>query len=142
MRRTLEQLKAARIASAVVLLALSTTALTLSGCAVAPIITAMATQEGIASYYSNDFQGRKTSNGEIFDNSKLTAAHRTYPFGTIVKVTNLTTNAQVEVRINDRGPVKQERVIDLSFAAAKAIGIDRTGLGRVRIEVLKWGNRA
>jgi rare lipoprotein A len=99
----------------------------------------MATQEGIASYYSNDFQGRTTSDGEIFDNSKLTAAHRTYPFGTIVKVTNLATDAEVTVRINDRGPVKQERVIDLSFAAAKAIGIDRAGLGKVRLEVVKWG---
>jgi rare lipoprotein A len=111
----------------------------LSGCAVRPIITAMATQEGIASYYSNDFQGRRTANGETFDNSKFTAAHRTYPFGTLVRVTNLATEAAVEVRINDRGPVKQERVIDLTLAAAKAIGIDRAGLGRVRIDVVEWG---
>ncbi len=134
MKATFNQRKAAGLASAVALLALF-----MSGCAVAPIITAMSAQEGLASYYSNDFQGRKTSDGEIFDNSKLTAAHRTYPFGTIVKVTNLTTNAEVEVRINDRGPVKQERVIDLSFAAAKAIGIDRAGLGKVRLDVVKWG---
>jgi rare lipoprotein A len=101
----------------------------------------MATQEGLASYYSQDFQGRKTADGETFDNSKLTAAHRTYPFGTIVRVTNLTTDAAVEVRINDRGPVKQERVIDLTLAAAKAIGIDRAGLGRVRLDVVEWGKR-
>lgn len=116
-------------------------ALALSGCAVRPLITAMGTQEGIASYYSNDFQGRKTADGEIFDNSKLTAAHRSYPFGTLVRVTNIATEATVEVRINDRGPVKQERVIDLTLAAAKAIGIDRAGLGRVRLEVVEWGNQ-
>jgi rare lipoprotein A len=94
---------------------------------------------GIASYYSNDFQGRKTSSGEIFDNSKLTAAHRRLPFGTIVRVTNLETAASVLVRINDRGPVKQERVIDLTLAAARAIGIERAGLGRVRVEVVELG---
>jgi rare lipoprotein A len=130
------QIRGAGISAAVVLLASA-----INGCAIAPMMSAMGTQEGIASYYSNEFQGCKTSNGEIFDNSKLTAAHRTYPFGTIVKVTNLSTNAQVEVRINDRGPVKQERVIDLSFAAAKAIGIDRSGLGKVRLEVVQWGSR-
>ena len=134
MKATLKQLRAAGFASAIVL-----AAGLLNSCSVAPVLTALGTQEGIASYYSNDFQGRKTSNGEIFDNSKYTAAHRVYPFGTIVKVTNLATNAEVEVRINDRGPVKQERVIDLSFAAAKAIGIDRSGLGKVRLHVVKWG---
>ncbi len=122
-------------------MAIAATALsvTLNSCSVKPVITAAATQQGLASYYSNDFQGRKTSNGEIFDNRKLTAAHRSYPFGTIVRVTNLATDAAVTVRINDRGPVKPERVIDLTFAAAKAIGIDRQGLGRVRLEVIEWG---
>ena len=138
MKDTLKQPRAAVLASAIVASMLLLASL-LSGCAVAPMLTAMSTQEGIASYYSQEFQGCTTSNGEIFDNSKLTAAHRQYPFGTIVKVTNLKTNAQVEVRINDRGPVKQERVIDLSFAAAKVIGIDHAGLGRVRLEVVKWG---
>ncbi len=136
MKASIMQIRGAGISAAVVLLALA-----FSGCAMAPMMSAMGTQEGIASYYSNEFQGCKTSNGEIFDNSKFTAAHRTYPFGTIVKVTNLSTNAQVEVRINDRGPVKQERVIDLSYAAAKAIGIDRSGLGKVRLEVVQWGSR-
>jgi rare lipoprotein A len=134
MKATLKQLRAVGFASAMVLLASFS-----SGCAVGPVITAMATQQGIASYYSQEFQGCTTSNGEIFDNSKLTAAHRTYPFGTIVRVTNLKTNAVVEVRINDRGPVKKERVIDLSFAAAQAIGIDHSGLGQVRLDVVKWG---
>ena len=109
------------------------------GCAVKPALTSKTTQEGLASYYSNDFDGRKTSSGEIFDNSKLTAAHRTYPFGTIVQVTNLETNVKVTVRINDRGPVKPERVIDLTYAAARVIGIDRAGLGRVRLDVVEWG---
>jgi rare lipoprotein A len=120
-------------------LAVTAIALLASGCAAPRVTSEPATETGIASYYSNDFQGRKTSDGEIFDNSKFTAAHRTYPFGTVVKVTNLATDATVEVRINDRGPVKKERVIDLSFAAAKAIGIDRMGLGRVRIDVVTWG---
>jgi rare lipoprotein A len=112
-----------------------------SGCGVRPMITALATQEGLASYYSNDFVGRKTSNGEIFDNMKFTAAHRTFPFGTKVQVTNLATAVKITVRINDRGPVKPERVIDLSLAAARAIGIERAGLGRVRIDVLEWGKK-
>ena len=109
-----------------------------SSCAPWPITTA-GTEEGIASYYSNDFNGRRTADGELFDNSKLTAAHRTYPFGTVVRVTNLATNASVEVRINDRGPVKRERVIDLTQAAARAIGIVQAGLGRVKLEVVEWG---
>jgi len=131
-------LVARRLATSVAIIAL---AAVVSSCAVRPIITAMGTEEGIASYYSNDFQGRKTSSGEIFDNSKLTAAHRRFPFGTVVRVTNLETYASVEVRINDRGPVKQERVIDLTLAAARAIGIERAGLGRVRVEVVEWGKR-
>jgi rare lipoprotein A len=127
---------ARRLATAVAIMAL---AAIVSSCAVRPAITGMGTEVGIASYYSNDFQGRKTSSGEIFDNSKLTAAHRRLPFGTIVRVTNLETAASVLVRINDRGPVKQERVIDLTLAAAKAIGIERAGLGRVRVEVIELG---
>ncbi len=111
----------------------------LGSCSLKPLATAAASQQGLASYYSNDFQGRKTSNGEIFDNSKLTAAHRSYPFGTIVRVTNLQTEANVTVRINDRGPVKPERIIDLTLAAAKTIGIARQGLGRVRLDVVEWG---
>jgi len=113
----------------------------ISGCAVRPNVTAKASEVGIASYYSNDFDGRKTADGEIFDNSKFTAAHRTYPFGTVVKVTNLATDATVVVRINDRGPFTQSRLIDLTAAAAKAIGIMRAGLGRVRIDVVEWGNK-
>jgi rare lipoprotein A len=129
---------AKRLATSVAIMAL---AAVVSSCAVRPVLNALGTETGIASYYSSDFDGRKTSSGEIFDNSKLTAAHRRFPFGTVVRVTNLETAASVEVRINDRGPVKQERVIDLTLAAARAIGIERAGLGRVRVDVVEWGKR-
>ena len=108
------------------------------GCS-SPILKAAATQEGLASFYGKEFEGRKTSSGEIFHKDNLTAAHRSYPFGTIVRVTNLKTGDQVEVRVNDRGPVKPERIIDLSYGAAKVIGLDKMGLVRVRLEVLDWG---
>jgi rare lipoprotein A len=94
------------------------------------------TQVGVASWYGPKFAGRRTSNGEIFDPSQLTAAHLTLPFGTRVRVTNLATGSSVVVRINDRGPYKPDRIIDLSQAAAEAIGMARSGLARVRIEPL------
>jgi rare lipoprotein A len=98
------------------------------------------TIEGIASYYANDFNGKQTSNGEIFDMNALTAAHRTFPFGTKVRVTNLENNKIVVVRVNDRGPFKEGRMMDLSMGAAKEIDLIRTGTARVRLEVLEWGN--
>jgi rare lipoprotein A len=110
----------------------------LQGCG-SPMLKAAAMQEGLASYYGKEFDGRKTSSGEIFHKDDLTAAHRTYPFGTILRVTNLKSGDHVEVRINDRGPVKPERIIDLSYGAAKVIGLDKMGLVRVRLEVLDWG---
>src|SRR5947209_4383793 len=76
-------------------------------------------EEGMASYYADEYNGRKTSNGEVYDMNDLTAAHRTLPFNTKVKVTNTDNGLSVIVRINDRGPFKKERVIDLSLAAAK-----------------------
>jgi rare lipoprotein A len=108
------------------------------GCA-SPISRSLGTQEGLASYYSTEFHGRKTSSGEIFDKDALTAAHRTFPFGTILLVTNLKNSKQVEVKVNDRGPVKPERIIDLSYGAAKEIDLIRDGLVRVRIKVAEWG---
>jgi rare lipoprotein A len=104
-----------------------------------PLVKAGATQEGLASFYGKEFDGRKTSNGEIFHKDDLTAAHRSYPFNTTLRVTNLKNGEQVKVRVNDRGPVKPERIIDLSYGAAKVIGLDRMGLARVRLEVLDWG---
>ncbi len=110
------------------------------GCA-SPLLKGAATQEGLASYYGKEFEGRKTSSGEIFHPNDLTAAHRTYPFGTVLRVTNLKNGDQVQVRVNDRGPVKPERIIDLSYGAAKVIGLDRMGLARVRLEVIDWGKK-
>ncbi len=94
---------------------------------------------GIASYYADEFHGRLTSNGETFDMNALTAAHRTLPFNSLVRVTNLDNQRSVVVRINDRGPFKDERVIDLSLAAAKEIGMIGNGTAPVKLEVLKLG---
>jgi rare lipoprotein A len=91
---------------------------------------------GMASYYAEDFHGRKTANGEVYDMHALTAAHRTLPFNTRVKVTNLDTKMSVVVRINDRGPFKDDRVIDLSLEAAIKIGLIPKGTGPVQLEVL------
>jgi rare lipoprotein A len=92
---------------------------------------------GVASWYGREFQGRPTASGERFDMHDLTAAHRTLPFGTRVKVTNLQSGKSVVVRINDRGPHKPGRVIDLSYAAAKQLNMIEPGTARVRIEVLE-----
>jgi rare lipoprotein A len=96
-------------------------------------------EEGIASYYADEFNGRKTSNGEVFDMDSLTAAHRSLPFNSTVKVTNLDNGQSVTVRINDRGPFVEGRVIDLSRAGAKAIGMIGTGTAPVRLEVVEFG---
>lgn len=89
---------------------------------------------GKASYYGNRFHGKTTADGGKFDKMDFTAAHRTLPFGTIVQVTNLRNGKQVVVKINDRGPYSKSRIIDLSTAAAKKLGIVNSGIGRVRIE--------
>jgi rare lipoprotein A len=107
----------------ILLLALSTTA-------------AAFEQEGLASWYGGKFQGRQTASGEIFDTNAFTAAHKTLPFGTIVKVTNLENEKSTVVRINDRGPFIPGRIIDLSRAAAVVIELAGRGVARVRIEVL------
>ncbi len=97
------------------------------------------TLEGIASYYADDFHGKQTSNGEMFDMNALTAAHRTFPFDSMVRVTNLDNSMSVVVRVNDRGPFVDGRIIDLSLGAAKEIGLIAAGTARVKLEVLKWG---
>ena len=89
--------------------------------------------DGVASFY---WQGQKTASGEAFDRSAMTAAHPTLPFDTRVRVTHLQTGRSVEVRINDRGPFKPGRVIDLSQRAAEELGITSRGLARVRLEVV------
>jgi len=94
-------------------------------------------QIGTASYYARNFQGRKTANGERYDLNRLTAAHRTYPFGTSLLVTHLGNGRNVVVRVNDRGPFARGRIIDLSLAAARRLDIVRSGTARVRIEVIE-----
>jgi len=91
-------------------------------------------QTGVASWYGDEWQGRITASGKPFDDSKLTAAHRTLPLNTRVRVTNLKTGRSVEVTITDRGPYIDGRVIDLSKAAAKKLGMVKEGLVPVRIE--------
>ncbi|NBC97381.1 MAG: septal ring lytic transglycosylase RlpA family protein [Deinococcus-Thermus bacterium] len=91
-------------------------------------------EEGAASWYGPNFAGRPTANGEVFDPARLTAAHRTLPFGTRVQVTNLDNGRTVTVRINDRGPFAHGRIIDLSRAAAEAIDLIATGLAQVRLD--------
>lgn len=94
------------------------------------------TQTGVASWYGAPYDGRRASSGEIYDMRQLTAAHRTLPFDTFVEVTNLQNGKHVTVRINDRGPFVDGRIIDLSFAAADRIGMLRAGTVRVRLKVI------
>ena len=95
-----------------------------------------AVQEGIASWYGPGFNGRRTSSGEVYDQYDLTAAHPTLPHGTRVAVTNLRNQRSIEVRINDRGPYVDGRIIDLSYAAARTLGMVEPGTVPVRLEVL------
>lgn len=92
---------------------------------------------GEASYYGGELAGRPTASGETFDPGRLTAAHRTLPFGTQVRVTNLNNDRSVIVRVNDRGPYAKRRVIDLSEAAARRIGMLSSGHARVRLQVIE-----
>ncbi len=92
---------------------------------------------GSASWYGAELNGRATASGEPFDMNDLTAAHPTLPFGTIVRVTNQANGKSVVVRVNDRGPFHKKRVIDLSRQAAKSIGMLKSGVGRVKIEILE-----
>jgi len=96
-------------------------------------------EEGVASYYADEFNGRQTSNGEIYDMNQFTAAHRTLPFHTKVRVVNVENGKEVIVRINDRGPFKDDRIIDLSLAAAKAIQMIGPGTVRVRLQIVELG---
>ncbi|WP_340152166.1 septal ring lytic transglycosylase RlpA family protein [uncultured Marivirga sp.] len=97
-------------------------------------------QKGTASYYADKFEGKQTASGEKYKHKNLTAAHKTLPFGTIVKVTNLENQEFVEVRINDRGPFVSGRVIDLSRAAAEQLKFINQGLTEVQIEVVDAGD--
>ena len=97
-------------------------------------------QTGKASFYADKFEGRTTASGEKYRHNKLTAAHKTLPFGTKVKVTNLANNQSVEVTINDRGPYVDGRIVDLSKAAAEQLGFINLGLTEVKLEVMDAGD--
>jgi len=90
---------------------------------------------GYASWYGPGFHGRRAANGEIFDQSKLTAAHPALPMGTRIKVTNVENGREVTLRVNDRGPYVKGRIVDVSRAAARLLGFARKGLALVRIEI-------
>jgi rare lipoprotein A len=125
-------------------LALSLSAFALSSCAKKHHPTAVSppapqihsAETGLASWYGHPYHGRAASNGEIYDMEKLTAAHRTLPFGTWVHVTNLANNKSVDVRIIDRGPFIDGRIIDLSHAAAQAIDLIGPGVAEVRVDIV------
>ena len=101
------------------------------------ISTANAYQIGVSSYYGEQFHGRKTANGEVFNMYKLTAAHRVLALGTYVKVTNMQNGRWVEVKVNDRGPFIEGRILDLSFAAALELEMVKQGTAKVMIEIIR-----
>jgi rare lipoprotein A len=96
-------------------------------------------ETGVASYYGDRFHGRQTANGERYDQGKFTAAHKSYPFGTLVRATNLKNGKSVIVRINDRGPYVKGRIIDLSVRAAETIDLLDPGITKIKLEILKYG---
>ena len=95
---------------------------------------------GLSSYYGKDFHGKLTANGEIFDMYGLTAAHKTIPLNTIVRITNLDNDKSLILRINDRGPYVGDRILDCSYGAAKKLGFVNDGVTEVKIEVIEWGD--
>jgi rare lipoprotein A len=126
-------------------------AVSLVGCAerpaglkpAAPPQRVISTREGLASYYGRDFHGRKAASGIAFDMNAMVAAHPSYPFGTLVRVTNMANGRSIRVQIVDRGPASGPRaegvIIDVSRRAAQALGFVRKGRARVRLDVLRWG---
>jgi rare lipoprotein A len=95
---------------------------------------------GIASYYSDKFNGRRTANGERYNKNALTAQHASLPFGTVLRVTNLKNHRSVDVRVNDRAHKRNKRLLDLSKRAAKELGIVLAGVAKVEIEILRLGD--
>ncbi len=95
---------------------------------------------GTASWYGRYFQGRKTAMGETYDMNGLTCAHRSLPLGSWIRVTNLKNRKSIFVRVNDRGPVPENRIVDLSYGAAQAVGLAEPGIGRVKLETVRSGD--
>jgi rare lipoprotein A len=104
-----------------------------------PVSNLPAVETGIASWYGGQFHGRRTANGEIYDMNRLTAAHPSLPFNTIVEVVNLNNRKKIIVRINDRGPFVKSRIIDLSFKAARILAMAENGIAAVELRILKTG---
>lgn len=102
----------------------------------APVVPLAGSKLGLASWYGEEFQGSPTASGEMFDMNRLTAAHRSYPLGTRIKVTNLTNQRWVVLRVNDRGPNIAGRLLDVSRAGAKRLGFLGTGIALVTINVI------
>ncbi len=98
-------------------------------------------ETGIASWYGSDFHGRPTANGEIYDMNRVTAAHRTLPMPSMLQVTNLENGRSISVRVNDRGPFKRGRIVDLSRRGAQLLGFERNGTAKVRVEILAAESR-
>ncbi len=99
----------------------------------------LATEVGIASYYADKYNGRQTASGEIYNMYGISAAHPSYPMGTIIRVTNLSNDASLILKINDRMPDFKGRVIDLSLGAARKLDMIQSGIAKVKIDVIKWG---
>ncbi len=96
--------------------------------------------KGVSSFYAEDFHGKLTANGEVYDMYGLTAAHKTLPLNTIVRVTNLLNNKSLILRINDRGPYVKGRILDCSYGAAKKLDFVKNGTTDVKVEVIEWGD--
>lgn len=105
---------------------------------VATIVATSYYEVGIASWYGPGFHGKRTASGEIYNMYGISAAHKTLPFGTIVRVVDLETGKSVVVRVNDRGPFVEGRIIDLSYGAAQKLGMVEKGLARVGLRIVKW----
>jgi rare lipoprotein A len=125
-----------KIGHMVTLLLLAVTALARAEASTGVEVHGAGELEGYASWYGGKFQGRPTASGELFDTNELTAAHKTLAFGTLVRVTHVSSGRSVVVRINDRGPFVEGRIIDLSRAAADALEMTAEGVARVRLEIL------
>lgn len=98
------------------------------------------TMKGVSSFYAEDFHGKLTANGEIYDMYGLTAAHKTLPLNTIVRVTNIFNNKSLILRINDRGPYVKGRILDCSYGAAKKLEFVNEGTAEVKIDIIEWGD--
>ena len=119
---------------------LATVGLILAGCASVQVTTKTPKRSleiGMASYYAHKFQWRATASGEIYDENRLTAAHPLLPFGTLVRVTNLGNHRSVVLKVNDRGPTSNSRIIDVSFIAAQQLDFVQEGIAKVSVEAVE-----